>query len=263
MGRESLILGVVAMLTWLIPLIGIPIPVVGLILGILALRRKAARRWMAGTGVALSATGLALAISYSIISVTEPTTITTVDIADMATDSTLVDKGDSPAIAVPESVDWSADGVISPGEYKNFQQFGENYELHWSIEDEYLLVAMKARTSGWVAFGIQPDLRSEKNIDMILGYVSDKKTTVFDLFIADNPELYARDVELGGTNDITEFGGKEERSFTVVEFKRKVNNNDEYDQPLISGANIIRWAYGSDDSRDAPVSNQGFSVIEL
>nr|WP_240910972.1 DOMON domain-containing protein [Thermococcus sp. MV5] len=46
------------------------------------------------------------------------------------------------------------------------------------------------------------------------------------------------DEQLGGSNDILEFGGREENGYTVIEFKRKLNTGDKYDKTLTPGQKV-------------------------
>ena len=271
MGGEVLVLGIVGMLTWLIPFFGLPIPLIGLVWGIIILRRKPARKWLVTSGVVLCSLGLSLSIFYSVISaINPPSTVNTGPPPDI--DLTVQE------IPEPGSVAWVADGVITDGEYFNTEQLGNNYTLYWNNDSEYIYIGMQATTTGWVALGIQLDLRSNKDIDMILGYVRGNEVTVYDLFSievgTDHPGLYPRDRALGGSEDVTAFGGvegaggtpdeeDEEIIYTVIEFKRKLNTGDQYDQPLFEGANTIVWSYGPDDLRDSPYVEQGYWVIEI
>ncbi len=271
MGGEVLVLGIVGMLTWLIPFFGLPIPLIGLVWGIVILRRKPARKWLVTSGVVLCSLGLSLSIFYSVIFVINSTSaVDTGPPSDI--DFTI------PDIPEPGSVAWAADGVITDGEYFNTEPLSENYTLYWSNDSEYIYVGMKAETTGWVALGIQLDLRSNKDIDMILGFVRNDEVTIYDLFSKDfdpdHPGLYPRDIVLEGSKDVTAFGGvegiddtaeegEEETIYTVIEFKRKLNTGDQYDQPLFEGANTIVWSYGPDDLRDSPYVEQGYGVIEI
>ena len=265
MGGESLVLGIVGMLTWLIPFFGLPIPLIGLIWGIMVLRRKPPKRWMAITGVTLSSIGLSLSLFYSVISVVSPdTTILT----------TTPSNGAPLVTPPPVSTEWTADGEITPGEYSKTIKLSEGFQIHWSSDAEYIYVAMKALTSGWVSVGLQPDLRMDKDIDLILGFVKGDETTIYDLFSTDQPGIFAQDIVLGGSKDILEFGGAEGLEgadqddeegvvSTIIEFKRKLLTGDLYDQPLLDGANTITWAYGPEDSRDSSDTDRGFGVIDL
>lgn len=272
MGGEALVLGIVGMLTWLIPFFGLPIPIIGLVWGIIALRKKPANKWLATSGVVLCSIGLVLSAGYSAISVfvSNDPPFTASD------DNGYTYTPPPPTSPDPGSVEWSADGVITQGEYTNSKQFGERFYLYWNSDGEYIYIAMVAETTGWVALGIPPYLTSE-NVDLILGFVSGGRTTIYDLFSAQYPEFRPQDIELGGSDDIIEFGGSEGAEImdestsdedegvtrTIIEFKRRLNTYDQYDQPLLEGANIIIWAYSSADTRDAPVTEWGFEVIEI
>lgn len=63
--RTSFILGIVDAMAWLLPIIGIPVSIVGLILGILGI--KSTKRWMAVVGIILSSIFLVAAIINVII----------------------------------------------------------------------------------------------------------------------------------------------------------------------------------------------------
>ena len=165
-------------------------------------------------------------------------------------------------VTAPEP-QWVADGVIAPDEYTKSIGFGENFELFWTSDEEYIYVAMKARTSGWVSIGIHPESEAKINADMILGFVKDGETTVYDLFSANHPGPHRQDTEFGGSNNIVEFGGSEEGGYTVIEFKRQLDTGDQYDQPLTEGLNTVIWACGSGDNSTSRHTERGYGEIEL
>ena len=274
MGGEALVLGIVALLTWLIPFFGLPIPIIGLVWGIWVLRKKPARRWMALSGVVMCSIGLFLSVGYSVLTFFD----TALDITAPPTngDTTLPPPPPPPPAPPPGSVTWAADGVITEGEYTDTRQLNQVFTLHWKIEGQYIYLAMHADTTGWVAIGIQPEVRSNEDVDLVLGFVTIGGTTIYDIYAREYPSFIAQDLELGGSNDILEYGGSEPAagfdedtrqanrpSSTVIEFKRQLQTGDPYDQPFAKGVNIIRWAYGADDSRDSPQTNGGLEIIEL
>lgn len=161
---------------------------------------------------------------------------------------------------------WSADGVINADEYARTKSFGDNgeFELYWTSDEQYIYIAIRALTEGWVSIGIQPEPESKQNADIIFGFVRDGETIIYDRFGAKHPGVHPEDAELGGGNDILEFGGKEEAGYTVIEFKRLLNTGDQFDQPLFPGENNILWGYGS---KDSPISghsdSRGYGVIDI
>jgi hypothetical protein len=71
------------------------------------------------------------------------------------------------------------------------------------------------------------------------------------------------DTELGGTNDILDFGGSENDGITRIEFKRALNTGDDYDNQFFEGANKIIWAYGSDDELTQKHTARGYGEINI
>ncbi|HEX7364746.1 MAG TPA: DOMON domain-containing protein [Dehalococcoidia bacterium] len=156
---------------------------------------------------------------------------------------------------------WTADGVISSGEYPNANTYGD-YELSWRSEEQFICIGLKVKTTGWVAVGIQPGL-TMNNADIILGDINNGQVAVYDQYSTGNFGPHPPDEQLGGTNDILEFGGKEIAGYTIIEFKRALDTGDQYDRPLANGSNKIIWAYGSDDQIQVKHSSRGYGEIGL
>ena len=167
----------------------------------------------------------------------------------------------TPSPTPPLTTEWAPDGTIRAREYSDAETYG-NYELYWRSDEQYIFVGIKAKTDGWVAIGVQPGNRM-RNADMVFGFVKDGKTTVLDLFSTGDFGPHPPDTELGGTNDIIEFGGKEEGGHTTIEFSRALATGDEYDNPLPSGANKIIWSYGSSDEFDRRHFERGYGELDL
>jgi hypothetical protein len=159
------------------------------------------------------------------------------------------------------TVEWSADGVIGTGEYAGVKTF-DDYEIRWISDEQHIYIAMKAKTSGWVAVGIQPGSMM-KDADMMFGFVKDGKTMVSDTFSTGSYGPHPPDTDLGGKNNILEFGGREEGGYTIIEFKRALTTGDKYDHPLSKGVNKIIWAYGSDDELTPKHIVRGYGEIDL
>ena len=167
----------------------------------------------------------------------------------------------SPTPPVSQPAKWSADGVIGTGEYAGVKTFGD-YEIRWASDEEYVYIGMKAKTTGWVAVGIQPDSMM-RDADMVFGFVKDGKATVYDHFSTGAYGPHSSDTELGGKNDILEYAGAEDGGYTIIEFKRALSAGDKYDQPISKGANKIIWAYGSNDELKLKHITRGYGEIDL
>ncbi len=269
MGGEVLVLGIVGLLTWLIPFIGLPIPLIGLVWGIVLLRRKPPKKLMLYSGVVMCSLGLFLSAGYSVVTImvnTSPTTTTGTDLPGNG--------GSSPPPVDPGPVEWTADGEITVGEYDKSKKFGNSYEIFWNSDGEHIYVGIRVVTSGWVAVGLQLDNRTTTDVDMILGFVDVAgKVTIYDLIYPEYPGLLnPQDVVLGGSNDILLAAGtqgegvevsedEEGPVYTTIEFMRKLNTGDQYDQVFYEGPNTIIWAYGREDSRDTAAFEQDYGTL--
>jgi hypothetical protein len=270
MGGEVLVLGIVGLLTWLIPFFGLPIPLLGLVWGIVLLRRKPPKKLMLYSGVVMCSLGLFLSAGYSVVNVMINTTSTTPTSTDLpgggGTTSPPVNTG---------PVEWTADGEIQVGEYDNSKKFGNSYEIFWNSDGEFIYIGIQVATNGWVGVGLQPDIRSNTNVDMILGFVDGAgRVSIYDLFNAEYPGLNPQDVVIGGSDDILLAAGTEGMEvevsedeegpvYTTIEFARMLNTGDQYDQIFYDGPNTIIWAYGREDSRDTDPFEQGYGVLEV
>jgi hypothetical protein len=165
--------------------------------------------------------------------------------------------------AAPEvtPVEWVADGIITAGEYAGRADYGD-YEVHWNSDERYVYIGMEAKTGGWVAVGFQPQ-PLHRETDMVLGLVRDGEASIFDMFSSGDLGPCVADSELGGSDDIAEFNGREEGGYTTIEFKRLLSTGDEYDGELFSETNEIIWAYSASDDTRQKHFERGRGEIEL
>ncbi|NYT02734.1 MAG: DUF2202 domain-containing protein [Methanosarcinales archaeon] len=170
--------------------------------------------------------------------------------------------------------EWKPDGVVGENEYSRsmvllgssgYAHSGGNLELSWKNDQEHLYMALAGRTAGWLSVGFDPQ-EWMKDADTILGYVDGEKAVVEDQYSVNNYGPHPGDGELGGTDDILEYGGREENGTTVVEFRRKLDTGDRYDRALAPGESVsIIW--GMADSDDPTVKHnvahgEGILVLE-
>ena len=172
-----------------------------------------------------------------------------------------------PPTVAPEpaaEVAWQADGVIGEGEYPHTVE-AAGVTFYWANDGENLHAAMVAETGGWVSVGFDPESRMQ-GANYVFGYVQDGQTFVADMFGTRpaGPGSHPPDEELGGSNDVLEYAGREEGGVTVVEFKIPLDSGDVYDKPLSAGASYtIIVARGSRDDFDASHSARGSAEITL
>ncbi len=147
------------------------------------------------------------------------------------------------------TAEWVPDGVISAGEYaENLNLSSGRYKVHWRNNADELLMGLEGRTEGFVAIGFEP-VQAMMGADMIMGWVSGGKATVLDLNSTGTYGPHPPDEDLGGRDDILEFGGNESDGWTVIEFKRKMNTQDPFDKSFQPGQMVsIIWSMSSSDS---------------
>jgi hypothetical protein len=121
---------------------------------------------------------------------------------------------------------------------------------------------MKAKTTGFVALGIQPG-SGMMNADIIFGIVKNGQAEIYDMFSTGIWGPHPQDTALGGSADITVFGGTEENGYTTIEFKRTLASRDIYDKSLVKGNNPIIWAYGYSDDLNLQHSTRGYGAITI
>lgn len=167
-----------------------------------------------------------------------------------------------PDQTLPEPSDrWSPDGIIGDNEYLGEMRYGD-YEIYWMTDRQNAYFGIKAKTKGWVAIGFNPSSRM-KDADIIFGLVRDGQATVSDQYSTGTYGPHAPDIELGGSDDITEFSGREEGEFTIIEFTRALVTGDAYDNELPRGPIKIIWSYGSIDDIGQKHIARGSGEIQL
>ena len=146
---------------------------------------------------------------------------------------------------------WAPDGLITEGEYsRSLSLSGGNLVVHWSNDDETLRMGLAGRAEGFVTIGFEPT-QGMRDADMIMGWVSRGKATVLDLYSTGVYGPHPPDEELGGTDDLLDFGGTEVGGWTVIEFERKMDTGDRFDKSFRPGETVnIIWSMSSTDSLD-------------
>ena len=167
------------------------------------------------------------------------------------------------ATVSPEQPDeaWQANGVLGDNEYLGEMTYG-NFEVRWRTDESNIYFGITTKTEGWLAIGLNPGSQM-KDADMIFGAVSNGQTSVSDQFSTGTFGPHSPDTELGGSDDIIQFGGREDGGFTTIEFSRALDTGDDYDNVLTKGTIKIIWAYGSSDDFDRQHTSRGSGGITL
>ncbi|MFX0151679.1 MAG: DOMON domain-containing protein, partial [Candidatus Hodarchaeota archaeon] len=157
------------------------------------------------------------------------------------------------------------DGIISNGEYAFNSTFANgDYTLYWENIESEIYIGIVAKTSGWVALGIDPILMMQ-DADMIFGWINNTgDVIIIDAFSTGLTGPHPPDIDLGGTDNILEFNGTETNEVTTIEIKRLLNTEDEYDKDIpTSGTVKIIWAFGASDSFGEQHIKRGSAQLTL
>jgi hypothetical protein len=107
--------------------------------------------------------------------------------------------------------------------------------IHWKVDDEYLHLAVAARATGWVAFGIS-EAGGMTGTDMVI-FTAARPNELDDAYTGDErlPQTddCESDWELISSNVDLEGG------FIMFETKRLLNTNDPQDKPIVDDSSTI------------------------
>ena len=161
-----------------------------------------------------------------------------------------------------EALKKALDGRITDGEYEHWATVASGeMEVHWRFSGTDLNMALKARTTGWIAVGIGAS-SFMKDADVVLGYVDGSgKAVVLDCFSTGNYGPHPPDPELGGADNLIAAGGSESGGWTTIEFSRPLNSpDDRFDNDIDASVSTkIIWAIGSSD--DPSAQHGGTDII--
>jgi DOMON domain len=145
------------------------------------------------------------------------------------------------------------DGLIGAQEYGPPAHFkgrtGIEFLLYARPAGGDVIMAMRARTNGWLAVGVEPADDFHKHADMIFGWVDAQGIPhVVDAFSPDSMGPHPADEELGGTPDIKAFNGTEIDGVTTIEFVRASHLTDHFDHDVEMASPVpVIWAVGAND----------------
>jgi hypothetical protein len=172
------------------------------------------------------------------------------------------------------SEEWKPDGIVGENEYSRSMVLsspakqgysGGEMEISWKNDRDYLYMALKGKTDGWLSIGFEPT-EWMKDADTIMGWVDGGKADIRDEYITGNYGPHVNDTDLGGTNDILVSSGSHEGGYTVIEFKRKLDTGDKFDKAFVPGQGIsMIWATADRNDHDLKHNvafGEGILVLE-
>ena len=105
-----------------------------------------------------------------------------------------------------------------------------------------------------------------RGANFLFGYVHGGKAYVADMYGAEpfGAGSHPPDTDLGGSDDIIEYGGQESDGLTVLEFMIPLDSGDPYDQALFIGESYdVILAWGDQDSFDSYHVSRAWGEIIL
>ncbi|MHB9034865.1 MAG: DOMON domain-containing protein, partial [Anaerolineae bacterium] len=158
---------------------------------------------------------------------------------------------------------WSADGLVTAGEYTHQGTAGP-LTVSWFNDSSYLYIALQARTTGWLSIGFDPD-RTHLGANIIIGAVANGSLTLLDSYgTLERGTYHTPDTELGGMNNIVAAAGSYADGVTTIEFQIPLDSGDQYDCTFQAGSNVsVILATGSTSSLTSMHSFAAFGTLAL
>ena len=138
----------------------------------------------------------------------------------------------------------------------------EGITLEWEADSIYLNVTLSAKTTGWVALGLDPSF-GMKDANLIIGYVKDDSVYIRDDH-GDSPTSHKSDVSAGGEDNVINKIGTEENGITTIGFSIPLNSGDKHDKQLEVGKSYkILLAHGPEGADDFSTHHQKRTLLKI
>jgi len=156
------------------------------------------------------------------------------------------------------------DGVIDENEYPFMARVADgDMEIHWKVEGDNITFAIRAKTTGWVSIGFDPE-NAMLRADMVFGLVKGGSPLAIDAWSTGATGPHPEDTELGGTFDILAYGGTETDGWTTIEFTRKLITPDGFDKSIPRDGKLkVIWAFGVTDDWNSKHSRVGYATLDI
>jgi hypothetical protein len=150
---------------------------------------------------------------------------------------------------------------VSLKTYDNKKIVGE-VELHWTIAGQFIHLGLKAKTTGWIGFGIGEDTSgSMPGADFLIGQVVNGVPSVND-YHAEDSVTPTKDA----LNHWKLLAGAESGGYTEIEVQRYLDTKDDQDRPIYNAKHLfnnILTATGSSDTLSQHSGTQKTSRVSF
>lgn len=167
-------------------------------------------------------------------------------------------------VAQEEVVPPTIDGEIVKGEYQNlYHSNAVKMFVYWTIVDDVIYIGLEAPAQGYLAWGIEVEVEGVDRYDIVMGFVKDGELATVDVFASEPHPGHRPDVDQGGTDDILAAAGSEANGVTTIEFSRKLNTGDEFDNAIVEGALETYIAYHREADDFTSYHGPGFHDVYI
>jgi hypothetical protein len=155
------------------------------------------------------------------------------------------------------------DGVIGADEYPHsLTAANGDMEIHWMVDGDTVQFGLRARTTGWIAIGLEPT-QAMKDADMYFGWYAGGTVHVEDAYATGIFGPHPRDIDQGGTFDITDYDVVQDGEWSTFEFRRLLDTGDGKDHKVpASGKLDLIWANGVNDDWNQQHQRRGSATID-
>jgi hypothetical protein len=139
----------------------------------------------------------------------------------------------------------------------SFTNAAGTYIAEWQIVDQFITITFQGQTptTGWLGFGINGQNQMPGG-DVVVGWIdpNTNQATLIDRY-AQQRAMPPADTDLGGTNDILNFTGRNEQrngqNWMIFTYTRKLNTGDRFDVALDpTQTTYLLWALGPSSGVD-------------
>jgi len=107
--------------------------------------------------------------------------------------------------------------------------------IHWKVDDEYVYLAVAARATGWLAFGIS-ESGGMTGTDMVL-FTASRPDELIDAYT--NDERFPQTDDCASDWEMVSSNVDLEGGFIMFETKRLLDTNDPQDKPIVNDASTF------------------------
>ncbi|MCG8567908.1 MAG: DOMON domain-containing protein [Desulfobacterales bacterium] len=148
-------------------------------------------------------------------------------------------------------------GLCFAGKYAHTLKM-KNMDVFWTLKEDKIHFKLSAKTTGWVAIGIDPETVMQGG-HIIIGAVKKGKVKIQDHY-ANKKRGHKKDEKLGGKSHVKNPKGSEKNGTTVIRFTLPLDSGEKWDKPIkVNAPTRVMFAYGT--GRDSFSTGHKFRAV--